>query len=86
MDLAAERRGTFRRTTLKGGEIVFNNLRSTVNCTVRNLSDKGAKLKVSSVLGIPDSFELVLAGQERRQARVIWRSLNEIGVEFEVVH
>jgi hypothetical protein len=81
-----ERRLGSRRTTLKGGRIAFNAGRSTVDCTVRNLSNKGAKLLVNSVVGIPDSFELVLADRSKQSCRVIWRALKELGVEFVVTH
>lgn len=75
-----------RRTTLKGGRIVFNAGRSTIDCTVRNLSSKGAKLQVSSVVGIPDSFDLVLDGNARQPCRVAWRTLKELGVAFRTDH
>jgi hypothetical protein len=81
-----ERRIVSRRTTLKGGRIAFNAGRSTVDCTVRNLSNKGAKLLVNSVVGIPDTFDLVLADHSRQACRVIWRSLKELGVAFVTTH
>jgi hypothetical protein len=77
-----DNRGTQRRTTLKGGKIAFNGGRSTIDCAVRNLSGKGAKLQVSSVIGIPDTFELLLPNTLRQPCRVIWRKTKEIGVEF----
>jgi two-component system cell cycle response regulator len=77
-----ELRAVPRRTTLKGGKIALNN-RSTIDCTVRNLSRNGAKLVVASVLGIPDSFDLMLADTVRQPVRVIWRKAKELGVEFE---
>lgn len=75
-----------RRSTLKGGRIVFNAGRSTINCTVRNLSSQGAKLQVASVVGIPDTFDLVLEGHARQPCRVAWRSLKELGVAFRSEH
>ena len=81
-----ENRNTPRRTTLKGGRIVFNAGRSTINCTVRNLSPKGAKLQVSSVVGIPETFDLLLDGHARQPCRVAWRTLKELGVEFGTEH
>jgi hypothetical protein len=75
-----------RHRTLKGGRIVFNAGRSTIDCTVRNLSGKGAKLLVSSVVGIPDTFDLLLDGHTRQPCRVIWRTLKELGVEFPMEH
>ncbi len=77
-----ERRALPRRHTLKSGRIAFNSGRSTIDCTVRNLSSQGAKLTVASVVGIPDSFELMLGDGVRHQCRVIWRTLKELGVEF----
>jgi hypothetical protein len=75
-----------RRSTLKGGRIVFNAGRSTINCTVRNLSARGAKLQVTSVVGIPDTFDLVLEGHAGQPCRVVWRSLKELGVAFRTDH
>ncbi len=77
-----ENRRVQRRTTLKGGHIVFNAGRSTIDCTVRNLSAKGVKLQVASVVGIPDTFDLMPQGHTRQPCRVVWRSLRELGVEF----
>ena len=81
-----ENRQSQRRTTLKGGRIVFNAGRSTIDCTVRNLSGRGAKLLVSSVVGIPDTFDLMLDGHSRQPCRVAWRTLKELGVEFRLDH
>ncbi|MEP7239883.1 MAG: PilZ domain-containing protein [Devosia sp.] len=77
-----EHRSMARRTTLKSGHIVFNSGRSTIDCRIRNLSARGAKLQVASVLGIPESFDLMLEGHSRQPCQVIWRSLKELGVEF----
>ena len=81
-----EHRAAQRRTTLKGGQIVFNAGRSTIDCTVRNLSRSGAKLVVASVVGIPESFDLLLPNTTRQPCRVIWRKAKEIGVEFSEAH
>ena len=75
-----------RRRILRSGRIVFNNGRSTIDATVRNLSARGAKLQVSSVVGIPDTFDLLLEGNSRQPCRVVWRTLKELGVEFRAEH
>lgn len=77
-----EHRQDQRRTTLKGGKIAFHDGRSTIDCTVRNLSSGGAKLKVASVLGIPNDFELLMADNVHQHCRVVWRKVNEVGVAF----
>ena len=82
VDTDSDKRSMQRRSTLKGGKIVFNAGRSTIDCTVRNLSAKGAKLLVNSVVGIPDTFDLVLQGHSKQPCRIKWRRLKEIGVEF----
>jgi hypothetical protein len=81
-----DNRVTPRRTTLKGARIVFNAGRSTIDCTVRNLSSKGAKLIVTSVVGIPDTFDLLVDGHGLQPCRVAWRTLRELGVEFRIEH
>jgi len=79
----AEIRNTARARVLKGGVISFRHLGATVNCTVRNLSKTGACLLVTSPIGIPDEFELVLDRDEQpRRCRLAWRSTDRIGVEF----
>jgi PilZ domain-containing protein len=85
-DQQTDHRGAARRTTLKAGRIVFNGGRSTVDCTVRNLSSRGAKLQVPSVVGIPDTFDLLLEGSARQPCKVAWRRLKELGIEFHAQH
>ena len=82
----AEHRVAQRRTTLKGGHIAFNAGRSTIDCTVRNLSRSGAKLVVASVVGIPDAFDLILPNTHRQPCHVVWRKAKELGVEFTAAH
>jgi hypothetical protein len=81
MSNQTERRAEARHRTLKGGLIAFNGGRSTIDCKVRNLSPIGARLDVAAVMGIPDTFELAFGGQIVA-CRVIWRKLQELGVEF----
>jgi PilZ domain len=77
-----DNRETQRRRILKRGEIVFNAGRSTIDCTIRNFSAKGARLEVASVVGIPSTFDLLIPGNAKQPCRVAWRRLKEIGVSF----
>jgi|SRR5687768_16913931 hypothetical protein len=77
-----ERRSDVRNRTLYGARIAFNGGRSTINCTVRNMSLSGARLQVTSVVGIPNTFDLLIGDREPRPCRVTWRTLKELGVEF----
>jgi hypothetical protein len=77
-----EKRASPRVRTLKRGSIVFG-VASTVDCTVRNLSETGACLEVASPIGIPDDFTLQIRPEPtRRDCHVAWRSANRIGVYF----
>jgi len=77
-----ERRALPRHRTLKGARIVVNDGFSTFQCTVRNLSESGAQLRVASIIGIPDAFELVLDDKRSFACKVIWRRETELGVSF----
>ena len=78
-----ERRKLPRARTLKSGKIVFNLHSCVVDCTVRNLNDKGASLETASPFGLPDRFNLRLASDGTRKAcRVVWRRGQRLGVVF----
>jgi hypothetical protein len=77
-----ERRKAQRRRILKAGTISFGG--AGISCTIRNLSDKGAALDVTSPIGIPHEFVLIIeADNSTRQCRVVWRKERRIGVTFE---
>ncbi|WEJ32532.1 PilZ domain-containing protein [Devosia sp. SD17-2] len=80
--MTEERRKSFRRRTLKGGKIVINSGYSTFDCSVRNLSDEGAKLIIAGIIGIPDHFDLEMDDGKRLSCEVIWRTEAELGVKF----
>ena len=75
-------RSSTRRRVFKAAKLAFKGRSATIDCTVCDLSEGGARLKVASVVGIPDSFELMLAGEPVRFCRVIWVKATQIGVAF----
>jgi len=81
-ELTPNRRRAERHRVLKGAHIAFNDHRASIDCTVRNLSERGACLKVVSPIGIPDIFDLVLDQTSVRRCRVTWRKATQIGVDF----
>jgi hypothetical protein len=77
-----EHRAAQRRRLLKAGRILFGG-GATIDCTVRNLSETGAALEVTSPVGIPDEFTLVIGADDIRvPCRVVWRKETRIGVHF----
>jgi diguanylate cyclase (GGDEF)-like protein len=60
-----------RRRVLKAGRIVFNGRASVIECTVRSLSDEGAGLDLSSSVGVPRHFDLLIPGDDFERACVV---------------
>jgi hypothetical protein len=59
------------------------------SCTVSDLSNSGAKLHCPDAASLPDEFLLHLAPGGTlvpRACRVVWRSANDVGVEFTSSH
>ena len=77
-----EHRTTPRRRVLKAGTIEFGG--GAVNCMVRNMSNTGAALDVTSPIGIPEHFTLVLPAEGRHMpCHVVWRKERRLGVAFD---
>jgi hypothetical protein len=77
-----EKRTTPRHRVLKAGTIEFGG--GAIDCTVRNMSNTGAMLEVTSPIGIPDRFTLVLPADGQHVAcHVIWQKQKRIGVVFD---
>jgi hypothetical protein len=71
-----------RHRVLKAAKIEFGG--SYVDCTVRDLSTTGAALEVSSPIGIPAKFTLVVPGDGLHlPCHVVWRKEFRIGVAFD---
>jgi hypothetical protein len=66
------------------GKIIFKRGTFSVDCTIRNLWDKGILLGVASSAEIPDRFELSIPVDSLRYpCRIIWIATNRLGVTFE---
>jgi hypothetical protein len=82
--LRLEKRLAPRRNTLIPALIVHRGGQARTECIIRNLSDTGAKLELrGSVAAIPNSFDLLTPGHRPHPCRVVWRTLKELGVQFE---
>jgi len=78
-----EHRSNRRSRVLKSGKIIYGNGSIVTDCTIRNVSDTGAQLKVPTSIGIPDKFEFSeTMGGVRRAAIVVWRKGDLIGIRF----
>src|SRR5580698_552002 len=70
--------------TLLAGKVISNFGRSSIDCVVRRMSDRGATITVESPLGIPRHFQLLIPDEGiPRPCKLVWQSDKEVGVEFE---
>ena len=78
-----ERRLSARNRTFLGGQIIFNQRQSTLDCTIKNLSEDGALIVLSDAVVTPLLFELYLPlRREHRLVRSRWRDGARQGVAF----
>ncbi len=82
-DPKEDKRRAPRRRVLKGAIIAYNDRRSTIPCTVRDLSDTGARLRADGSINAPDTFLLIieLDGIEA-DCKVVWRKSPDLAVTF----
>jgi hypothetical protein len=79
----SERRADQRRRAFKGATLRFNRGFGSMEGLVRNESENGTLLMFGDATGVPSGFELAINGAARsRAARVCWRSMTLVGVEF----
>lgn len=72
-----------RRRVLKAGTILFNDRRSTIDCTVKSLGADGAGLMVSNSAGIPPEFTLIMKAEGFETAcAVLSRDRQNLDVAF----
>jgi hypothetical protein len=78
-----EKRATPRHRVLKRGTLAFSG-GGGLDCTVRNISESGARLDVVNPMGMPDTFMLVIeTDQFMRRCRAVWSSEQRLGVAFD---
>ncbi|MET3854500.1 sensor domain-containing diguanylate cyclase [Rhizobium sp. OAE497] len=72
-----------RRRVLKAGSILFNDRRSTIDCTIKSLGADSAGLSVSNSAGIPPEFILAIKGEGfETTCRVIAQDRQNLEVAF----
>ena len=79
----AERRPKGRKRVLLTGIIAYANGAHSFHCTIRNLSETGARLTVGNNTQFPSEFYLInIRDRVVHDARLVWNRGNEIGVTF----
>jgi hypothetical protein len=76
----SEHRTSPRRKAYKAAKILLGK-NSVIDCTLRNVSKKGACVEVVSPVGIPNAFQIAI-GDEVRDCRIEWTTAKRLGVAF----
>ena len=77
-----ERRKNARSRVLKNAKLVLE-ASSIIDCVVRNLTNVGARIQIPKTTNLPETLNLTFdGGRSLRPCRIVWRTLNETGVEF----
>jgi PilZ domain len=78
-----DRRVARRKRTLLGGIVSYNNGANSLNCTVRDYTEAGARIFVASDANLPDHLFLILVRHRvAHQAEVMWYGQHEAGLKF----
>jgi len=77
------KRNAPRQRVLKEGKIVTMDKWSVFDCTIRDISETGARLRCADPASVPADFRLLVrASNSIRTARVVWRRADQVGVMF----
>lgn len=81
---ASEHRGSIRIRSFLRGEIVHSNGSSRTECTIRDLSETGARIDAPPSVTVPEFFELHIPQKNLTyKARIARRHGQELGLVFE---
>lgn len=79
-----ERRRAPRQRSYLGATLKVDCIASSTQCILRDITAKGGKLVLSAFVPLPDRFALTIPHRsETRDARLVWRRGDEVGVAFE---
>ena len=77
-----DHRRTARRKTLKAGKVVMSDW-TIIDCTVRDMSQTGARLEFAAIAVLPPEFRLlIVSSNELVPAKLAWHRGTTAGVEF----
>jgi hypothetical protein len=81
--LPVDRRRAKRLRTLKSGKLLYGGFNPAVfDCLIIDMSDSGARVETSVMIGVPEVLLLRTNDNIERRAYRRWAFGNQIGVEF----
>lgn len=79
---AIERRGSPRRRSLLGAQVIFRNGYCSMTCHVLDISETGALLRPLELALCPNKFVLKSRFDPSRECEVVWRKGEVLGGRF----
>lgn len=81
-DGGAHHRSAHRQRTLKAAKVILTDW-STLDCTIRDISESGARLVFGDAFSLPEEFRLLLvSGNTIVPVRLLWQRGLAAGVAF----
>jgi PilZ domain len=81
--LAENKRAALRQRTLKSAKIIHAKQWTLVDCSVRDISETGAKIQCSDQMAVPNELRFLLVSDNTiRPAKVAWRQGELVGIHF----
>ncbi len=78
-----EARGEGRKRTLLGAKVVSRDGIYSCDCMIREISDSGARINISSSIIIASPFFLIdHQSQIMFEAKLVWRNASQAGLKF----
>ena len=86
-NLTAEQRAAARQRVFLAGRLVYGDGDLTVDCSIRDLSQVGARVKLSGSVALPSIVHLIeIRTGQAFECEVAWRRLPEVGLRFTKIH
>jgi hypothetical protein len=82
-DIAGERRSIGRTKIAKGALLFFAGQAGVFSCTVRDVTNRGAGVRLEGLSMLPLDFDLSFDGfRTIRKCKMVWREGDFVGVQF----
>ena len=79
----ADKRSVSRNRVLLVGKLVYGGTAFTLECAIRNITDRGASVRLSPGLQLPRSVSLIETATGRAyEAQVVWQRSGFAGLAF----
>lgn len=81
--LAPDNRNAPRKRALRAGRVLWSNRCAAMDCIIRDVSETGARVRLSDPVPLPQQVELLFVNENRiATAEVRWNRGNDYGLHF----